>query len=143
MIFEESKLLNDMTSHVFLGGFSQGSFVTLYASHILKEKIGGAILISAFKSKVIDALPEKEELPPTLVIHGAKDNVKTIDEAEIDLKHYFQRPNVKKIVIDDMGHDLNNSQARTIFTAFLREKTTMNNRTRFYFYLASNPNFFK
>ncbi len=130
MIIEESKLLDNVTSRVFLGGFSQGSFVTLYASHILKEKIGGAILISAFKSKVIDALPEKEELPPTLVIHGAKDNVKTIDEAEIDLKHYFQRPNVKKIVIDDMGHDLNNSQARTIFTAFLREKTTMNNNTR-------------
>jgi len=124
MIIQESKLLDNMTSRVFLGGFSQGSFVTLYASHVLKEKIGGAIIISAFKSKIIDELPEKNELPPTLVIHGAKDNIKTIDEAEIDLKHFFKRPNVKKIVIDDLSHDLNNKQARTLISEFLREKTS-------------------
>jgi len=124
MIIQESKLLDNMTSRVFLGGFSQGSFVTLYASHVLREKIGGAIIISAFKSKIIDELPEKDELPPTLVIHGGKDNVKKIDEAEIDLKHFFERPNVRKIVIEDMNHDLNHRHSRTIISEFLREKTT-------------------
>ena len=70
MIKKEADILGNDMKKIFLGGFSQGSFVSLYTSHVLEEKIGGVIIIGAFMSKVVEKLPEKEELPPTLVIHS-------------------------------------------------------------------------
>ena len=123
MIKKEAEILgNDMTK-IFLGGFSQGSFVSLYTSHVLKEKIGGVIIIGAFMSKVVEKLPEKEELPPTLVIHGLEDNMTKWENAERDLKTFLENPRVRTILIKDMKHDVYHLEAKLAIRAFLTERT--------------------
>jgi len=123
MIKKEAEILNNDPSKVFLGGFSQGSFVSLYTSHVLEEKIGGVILVAAFMSKVVNKLPEKKELPATLVIHGLKDEMTKWENAEKDLKDFLGRANVKTILIEDMKHDVYHPDAKLAINAFLRERT--------------------
>ena len=123
MIRKEAEILGNDFSKVFLGGFSQGSFVSLYTSHVLEEKIGGVIIIAAFMSKVVSKLPEKKELPPMLVLHGLKDEMTKWENAEKDLKEFLERKNVRTILVEDMKHDPYHTEVKLSIRAFLDERT--------------------
>jgi len=115
-------VLGNDPKKVFLGGFSQGSFVALYASQILKETIGGVLSVGSFRSRVIEDFPERKEHIPIAMIHGLKDETIQWERVEVAFKDLLQKSYVKKYLIKEMKHDLNHPEARKIMYQFLRQQ---------------------
>lgn len=124
-ITQECKVLGNDPKKIFLSGFSQGGFVALYTSQILKETIGGVITIGAFRSRVCKDFPERKESVPITMIHGLADDVIQWDLVKVAFQDLLEKPYVKKYLIKEMKHDLNNPEARKIMYQFLRHQNNM------------------
>jgi len=80
---EEAKLLKGDYSKVFLGGFSQGSFMAINSAILAPFKIGGVIALSGgvFPSlqKTINSdherFADKKKSLPFFIYHGMRDQV--------------------------------------------------------------------
>src|SRR5690242_17073799 len=104
MLREEIELLGNDDTKVFLGGFSMGSFVSLYTNHVLERQLGGILIIGGLVSTVAK-LPEPKNLSPMLIVHGMKDTVLKWKDVEPGFRPFMQRPDVQTVIIEDMKHD--------------------------------------
>jgi len=121
-ISHECKVLGNDPKKIFLGGFSQGGFVALYTSQILKESIGGVITVGAFRSRVCKYFPERKDDVPVTMIHGLADDLIQWDLVKVAFQDLLQKSYVKTFLIKEMKHDLNNAEARKIMYQFLRHQ---------------------
>jgi predicted esterase len=97
----EQKEISGDYSRIFLGGFSQGCFMSLFVGLQLKENIGGIVGLSGALFPTVKLTEEKKKLP-LLLCHGKYDQVIHYEYA-IDSYKRLEGFNYKLVSFDD-GH---------------------------------------
>lgn len=118
LIETEAKALGGDYSKVFLGGFSQGCALALYAGLSLPQKLGGIV---GYAGYFFEITPELADDRQVLVIHGHKDKIRPWTQVEHTYEPLKDKENVKFSFFDSMGHDMNTDEARKALYDFLRE----------------------
>ena len=121
MIEAEKKHLNDDYKRIFLGGFSQGSGVSLHIRSILPYEIGGTVLIGGFKSDFTEIKPNAD-FSNLLIIHGTDDDTIKLDDAKKMYKDLMEKPGVETCFIEGMEHNLYRSDMRRRIAEFLKKR---------------------
>lgn len=106
-LIEEENARGVKSENIFLGGFSQGGAMALYAGLRYPEKLGGIIALSTYLplAKKLDAeRSSKNQATPIFMTHGTFDDIIPLQFAEYS-RNYLQSLDYK---IDfhtyDMGH---------------------------------------
>jgi Predicted esterase len=119
------KLLNNDSTRIFLGGFSQGCMVSIHVKNSLKYPLGGLITIGGFKSDYTE-IKEDADFSNTLIIHGTEDETVKWDFAKKSLEPILKKDGVQVCLIEGMGHNLYSSELRKKVHDFIRERCKYN-----------------
>ena len=104
IIDEEAKRFGGDYKKVFIGGFSQGCAMALHNGCHYGDRLGGIIGLSGY---LLGHTKIPENMPPTLLTHGADDDVVPIDLALKSYENIRKSPSVKFNQISYLGHGLN------------------------------------
>jgi predicted esterase len=102
----EQKEISGDYSKIFLGGFSQGSFMSLFVGLQINENIGGIVGLSGALFPTVKLTEEKKKLP-LLLCHGKYDEVIQYEYA-IESYKRLDGFNYKLVSFDD-GHTVDYS----------------------------------
>ena len=124
---EEIAILGDSTK-LFIGGFSQGCFMSLYCSLTYDKPIGGIIGSGGYLVPIIDMHPANAHLPMFLT-HGTADNIIYFDLAEQIYRARLSGVSheITKVYEEGVGHIITDTmQARARQWLFAHTETKVN-----------------
>ena len=106
IIKNETKKLNNDSSKILIGGFSQGAMMSLYVGYSLPIKLGGVIVCSGKLFKEIEILKENENLK-VFVGHGKSDNVISLEKNIESFKRVkYLEKNIEFHFYENMKHEI-------------------------------------
>ena len=103
VIEEEVKLLDGKYENIFVGGFSQGACLSLYAALTCKHLLGGVIACSGFLFSQTKISEESKGLK-IFVGHGEKDNVISFKLNQESLKPIENLTELNRFTYPNLAH---------------------------------------
>lgn len=104
---EEISLLDNDSTRLLIGGFSQGCAMALYNGLTFGKPLKGIIGLSGYLFSQVD-LDKFPHIPPTLLCHGSDDlTIKAADaEFSYQRSNFIKKKNVQFHLIEGLGHSL-------------------------------------
>ena len=105
LIKEEAKKLNGNYQKIFIGGFSQGSVMSLYTGYNFNELLGGVLACSGNLLKETEIIGDKSKLKVFLA-HGKLDKIVPFSFHKETVKRIENFEGVKKYYYEELEHAL-------------------------------------
>ncbi len=121
VISREAHELSDDFSKIFVGGFSQGSVMALYAGLGQSKEIGGVCALSGYLHGSIDPVPAGLDKIRVLVYHGQGDRrINYVMAAKSYERIKAAVKNVEVISEPDMEHEISGHEVPIIRAFFAK-----------------------
>ena len=105
VIKEEAKQLKGNYQKIFIGGFSQGSVMSLYTAYNFNELLGGVLACSGNLLKETEIIGDKNMLKVFLA-HGKLDEIVPFSFHKETIKRIENFEGVKKYYYENLKHEL-------------------------------------